>query len=258
MSDPQPAIRLTKVSKSFGNVHALVDIDLSIQPGEFFTLLGPSGSGKTTLLRIIAGLESASAGEVVIEDGTPAAARASKRFGWVPQSPALLPWRTVTNNVKLLTQVNRSAGHGDIDTGALLQRVGLAGFEEALPHQLSGGMQQRVALVRAFALGAPILLMDEPFAALDEITRFEMRHVLLDLWQNSGAAVVFVTHSLDEAAYLSDRVAVLSARPGRISAIHDVTAARPRTAEFEDTSEFFSIVTSLRESLRLAMGPAAR
>jgi NitT/TauT family transport system ATP-binding protein len=129
----------------------------------------------------------------------------------------------------------------------------LAGFENALPHELSGGMQQRVALVRAFALGAPILLMDEPFAALDEITRFEMRHVLLDLWQNSGTAVVFVTHSLDEAAYLSDRVAVLSARPGRITAIHEVDVARPRTAEFEDTPEFFTIVTSLRESLRRAM-----
>jgi NitT/TauT family transport system ATP-binding protein len=247
------------VSKSFGNVHALTEIDLAIQPGEFFTLLGPSGSGKTTLLRIIAGLEAASSGEVVIEEGTPAAARAAKRFGWVPQSPALLPWRTVTKNVTLLTEVNKRAGNGHpVDAEALVRQVGLAGFENSLPHQLSGGMQQRVALVRAFALGAPILLMDEPFAALDEITRFEMRHVLLDLWQNSGTAVVFVTHSLDEAAYLSDRVAVLSARPGRISAIHEVTAARPRTAEFEDTPEFFAIVTALRESLRRAMETPGR
>ena len=256
MSAETAAIRLTGVSKRFGRLLALGDISLTVRPGEFFTLLGASGSGKTTLLRIIAGLEKPTAGEVVVEGGSPADARRRKLLGWVPQSPALLPWRTVAGNVQLLTQVNRSANPATtVDTSALLARVGLAGFEDALPHELSGGMQQRVALVRAFALGAPILLMDEPFAALDEITRFEMRHLLLDLWQSSGAAVVFVTHSLAEAAYLSDRVAVLTARPGRVAAIHDIPSLRPREPELEDTPEFFSNVTALRDSLRIAMAP---
>ncbi len=254
MSADDAAIRLIGVSKRFDELDALGNISLTVHPGEFFTLLGPSGSGKTTLLRIIAGLEKPTTGEVVVEGGTPTQARRAKLMGWVPQSPALLPWRTVAANVRLLTQVNRSANRADpVDTTALLERVGLAGFEAALPHQLSGGMQQRVALVRAFALGAPILLMDEPFAALDEITRFEMRHLLVDLWQSSGAAVVFVTHSLAEAAYLSDRVAVLTSRPGRISAIHNVTSPRPRVPSLEDTPEFFATVMSLRDSLRLAM-----
>ncbi len=256
MSDADAAIRLIGVSKRFDSVDALGDISLTVHPGEFFTLLGPSGSGKTTLLRIIAGLELPTTGEVIVERGTAAQARRAKLLAWVPQSPGLLPWRTVAANVQLLTQVNRSANRPDpVDTAALLQRVGLAGFEKALPHQLSGGMQQRVALVRAFALGAPILLMDEPFAALDEITRFEMRHLLVDLWQSSGAAVVFVTHSLDEAAYLSDRVAVLTSRPGRISSVHDITSPRPRVPALEDTPEFFAAVTSLRDSLRVAMAP---
>lgn len=256
MSAETAAIRLTGVSKRFGQLLALCDISLTVRPGEFFTLLGASGSGKTTLLRIIAGLEKPTAGEVVVEGGSPADARRRKLLGWVPQSPALLPWRTVAANVQLLTQVNRSANPATtVDTSALIARVGLAGFEDALPHELSGGMQQRVALVRAFALGAPILLMDEPFASLDEITRFEMRHLLLDLWQSSGAAVVFVTHSLAEAAYLSDRVAVLTARPGRVAAIHDIASPRPRMPELEDTPEFFANVTALRDSLRIAMAP---
>ena len=253
MSD-DAAIRLIGVTKRFDQVDALGEISLTVRSGEFFTSLGPSGSGKTTLLRIIAGLEKPTTGEVIVEGGTPTQARRAKLLGWVPQSPALLPWRTVTANVQLLTQVNRAANRADpVDTAALLDRVGLAGFERALPHQLSGGMQQRVALVRAFALGAPILLMDEPFAALDDITRFEMRHLLVDLWQSSGAAVVFVTHSLAEAAYLSDRVAVLTSRPGRVSAMHEITSARPRVAALEDTPEFFATVTTLRDSLRLAM-----
>ncbi len=254
VSPDNSAIHIAGVSKRFGDLVALDDISLTVRGGEFITLLGPSGSGKTTLLRIIAGLEQPSAGDVVIEGASATAARAAKLIGWVPQSPALLPWRTVEANVNLLTQVNQSANRPDpVDTAALLDRVGLAGFKKALPHELSGGMQQRVALVRAFALGAPILLMDEPFAALDEITRFEMRHLLVDLWQSSGAAVVFVTHSLAEAAYLSDRVAVLTSRPGRVSAVHDITAPRPRVPALEDTPEFFGTVTSLRDSLRVAM-----
>ena len=251
------AVELRGVGKRFGALEALNSIDLVVEPGEFVSLLGPSGSGKTTLLRIIAGLDDATAGTVSISGTTPDVARSEKRFGWVPQSPGLLPWRNVEQNAALLTEVNRrGARPGRARIRELLQQVGLAGFEQALPHQLSGGMQQRVALVRAFALGAPILLMDEPFAALDEITRTEMRHALLDLWATSGAAVVFVTHSIAEAVYLSDRIAVLSARPGRITSIQDVSLPRPRSATIEDSPDFFANVTSLRAALRRSMDAA--
>jgi NitT/TauT family transport system ATP-binding protein len=179
----------------------------------------------------------------------------------VPQTPALLPWRTVEANARLLQDVNRRAGdgRGDIrrpDPVELLERVGLGEFRDAYPHELSGGMQQRVGLVRAFALGAPYLLMDEPFAALDEITRAEMRHLLEELRQAgtdaSGVAptVVFVTHSLDEAVFLSDRVVVLSPRPGRIVGDVQIALPRPRHADVEDAPEFFAHVTELRRHLR--------
>jgi NitT/TauT family transport system ATP-binding protein len=247
-----PVIELRGIRAGFGNTEVLDGIDLAVSEGEFITVLGPSGCGKTTLLRIIAGLQPATAGSVRIEGGSPLQARRAKRFGWVPQSPALFPWRTVEENVRLLTQVGKSAPQST-SNAMLLDQVGLTDFAKALPHQLSGGMKQRVSLARAFALGAPILLMDEPFAALDEITRTEMRHLLLDLWQSTGAAVVFVTHSLAEAAYLSDRVVVMSPRPGRVVATHQIDFARPRSADIEDSREFFAAETAMRESLRQAM-----
>lgn len=250
-----PVVQINHVGVTFQQTIALDGVDLVVDKGEFITVLGPSGCGKTTLLRIIAGLQAPSVGTVLVQGSSPDAARQDKQFGWVPQSPALLPWRTVEDNVRLLTQVGRR--HDAPTTPSvtnLLQRVGLEDFTKALPHQLSGGMTQRVSLARAFALGAPILLMDEPFAALDEITRAEMRHLLLDLWQSTGAAVVFVTHSLAEAAYLSDRVIVLSQRPGRIVATHEIDFPRPRSADLEDTPAFFAAVTALRESLTIAMG----
>ena len=180
-------------------------------------MLGASGSGKTTLLRLIAGLDEPSAGTVLIDGASPHEARVAKRIGFVPQSPALLPWRTVARNARLLLEVNRDAsGAPTRSTDELLGAVGLAEFAGAYPHELSGGMRQRVALVRAMALGAPLLLMDEPFAALDEITRADMRHLLAGLCEQMATTVVFVTHSVSEAVYLSDRVVVLSTRPGRI------------------------------------------
>ena len=185
------------------------------------SLLGPSGCGKSTLLRIIGGLVEADRGTVRVGGTTPNHARATKRFGLVP-TPALLPWRTVADNVRLLAEVNtRAASQPSLpadEVAGLLETVGLGGFTKAYPNELSGGMQQRVSLVRAFALGAPILLMDEPFAALDEITRADMRYLLLDLSQRAGGGttVVFVTHSVTEAVTLSDRVVVLAARPGRL------------------------------------------
>lgn len=250
------AISLHGLGKSFDTVEAVRDVSLDITPGEVLTLLGPSGSGKTTLLRLIAGLETASVGSVRIDGAPPAAARAAKRIGFVPQSPALLPWRTVEANARLLLDVNRSArlGADTPDPVELLHEVGLGDFRTALPHQLSGGMQQRVALVRAFAIGAPILLMDEPFAALDEITRAEMRHLLARLCDRFRSTVVFVTHSLAEAVFLSDRVAVLSSRPGQVVGIVPVDLPRPRAAELEDQPEFFALETRLRHLLRDGAG----
>jgi NitT/TauT family transport system ATP-binding protein len=256
-----PRLELTDASKSFGDVQALSPVTMSVDDGEIVTLLGPSGCGKTTLLRMVAGLEAPSGGTIRVEGGSPADARRHKRIGFVPQSPALLPWRSVEQNARLLLDINRGAGDRtgggrstrDARANAvrdMLDEVGLSDFLDAYPHELSGGMQQRVGLVRAFALGAPILLMDEPFAALDELTREEMRHLLVRLCEPLGTTVLFVTHSIAEAAFLSDRVAVMSARPGTITATVDVTFARPRGAELEDTDEFFHLTTLLRDELR--------
>ncbi len=255
-----PRIHLDGVDKTFRSrrqvTEALRGFDLDVQPGEFVTLLGPSGCGKTTVLRIINGLVDADRGEVSVDGEDPHRARKAKHFGLVPQTPALLPWRTVEDNVRLLTEVNRRAtGPTPLDSSRareLLGTVGLGGFARAYPHELSGGMQQRVSLVRAFALGAPILLMDEPFAALDEITRADMRYLLLELWERAGGGttVVFVTHSVTEAVALSDRVLVLAARPGRIVHRETIGLARPRKHVVEDSPLFHEHVTRLRHALR--------
>ena len=248
-------IRVEGASKRFGSVEALRPIDLEIAPGEVVTVLGPSGCGKTTLLRIVAGLERPTDGSVTIDDTSPAAARSAKRIGFVPQSPALLPWRTVAANVRLLQEVNRAGNpHQVPDVEALLADVGLADFRDAYPHELSGGMQQRVALARAFAIGAPYLLMDEPFAALDEITRTDMRHLLARLCEPLNTAVMFVTHSLAEAVYLSDRVVVLSARPGHVVGVERIDLPHPRTPEMEDDADFFAAETRLRRLLHQGVG----
>ncbi|HEX9258747.1 MAG TPA: ABC transporter ATP-binding protein [Acidimicrobiales bacterium] len=258
-----PLIRLAGVAKTFTarrgpEVQALAEVDLEVAPGEFVSLVGPSGCGKSTLVRLVGGLISADAGEVEIAGVAPREARAGKQFALVPQTPALLPWRTVRDNAMLLTQVNRGAEAHVVLTAAavdaLLAEVGLTDFVDAYPRELSGGMQQRVALVRAFALGAPVLLMDEPFAALDEITRDEMRFLLLRLWERTGTTVLFVTHSIAEAVILSDRVVVLTPRPGRIAAIERIDLARPRFSELEDTVEFLEHEARLRRALRDAMG----
>jgi NitT/TauT family transport system ATP-binding protein len=248
-------IRVEGASKRFGSVEALRPVDLEIAPGEVVTVLGPSGCGKTTLLRIVAGLERPTVGRVTIDGAAPAAARSAKRIGFVPQSPALLPWRRVEANVRLLQDVNRAGNSPDVpDVDALLADVGLTDFRSAYPHELSGGMQQRVALARAFAIGAPYLLMDEPFAALDEITRADMRHLLATLCEPLNTAVLFVTHSIAEAVYLSDRVVVLSARPGQVVGAERIDLPRPRTPELEDDPEFFAAETRLRRLLHQGVG----
>jgi NitT/TauT family transport system ATP-binding protein len=255
-ADQPPMVVLRGVSKEFttrrGPVRALDAIDLEVARGEFVSLIGPSGCGKTTLLRVVGGVLGAG-GFVEVDGGDPAAARAQKRFGLVPQAPALLPWRTVRANVRLLTEVNRRGGGGGLARGAtddLLREVGLGDFLDARPRELSGGMQQRVALVRAFALGAPILLMDEPFAALDELTRDEMRFLLLRLWEHTDTTVLFVTHSLAEAVVLSDRVVVMAPRPGHIVAVEEISLSRPRDAACEDDPAFHRHVASIRSALR--------
>ena len=245
------AIELAGVTQRFGTVEALGPVDLAIESGEIVTVLGPSGSGKTTLLRIVGGLVEPTAGSVSVDGSSPHVARSEKRIGFVPQSPALLPWRTVEANARLLLDVNRRRAHTpDGPTPSeLLAHVGLSDFAGAYPHELSGGMQQRVALVRAVALGAPLLLMDEPFAALDEITRADMRHLLARLCEPLATTVLFVTHSIAESVFISDRVAVLSARPGRIVGIETIDLARPRQPEIEDQPSFFTLETRLRALL---------
>lgn len=245
------AVELSGVSKSFGTLDAVAPVDLSIQAGEVVTLLGPSGCGKTTLLRLVAGLITPSTGTITIDGADPVAARRSKQIGFVPQAPALLPWRSVRANAELLLDVNKraSATAATASVDELLEAVGLTEFADARPHELSGGMQQRVGLVRAFALDSPLLLMDEPFAALDELTRAEMRHLLTRLREPNGATVLFVTHSVSEAVYLSDRVAVLSARPASFVDLRTIDLPRPRDAAMEDTEEFFATTVELRHSL---------
>jgi NitT/TauT family transport system ATP-binding protein len=243
-------LELIGVAKHFGAMAAVGPVDLTVDRGEIVTLLGPSGSGKTTLLRIAAGLEAATEGTVRIDGGSPDAARRAKRIGFVPQHPALLPWRTVLANARLLTDVNRAANPpAAADVVELLGHVGLGDVLDAYPHELSGGMQQRVALVRAFALGAPLLLMDEPFAALDELTRSDMRHLLGELCETTSAGVLFVTHSIAESVFLSDRVAVLSSRPGRVVGTAEIDLPRPRDASLEDDPSFFAHETALRRLL---------
>jgi NitT/TauT family transport system ATP-binding protein len=249
------AIELVGVTKRFGAVEALAPVDLAVEAGQIVTVLGPSGSGKTTLLRLVGGLDEPTAGQITVAGASPHAARSAKRIGFVPQSPALLPWRTVAANARLLLEVNRRTGPTlGPDPVELLADVGLAEFADAYPHELSGGMQQRVALVRAMALGASLLLMDEPFAALDEITRADMRHLLARLCESLATTVLFVTHSTAESVFISDRVAVLSARPGRVVGAASIDLPRPRHPELEDDPAFFAIETRLRAMLHTGAG----
>jgi NitT/TauT family transport system ATP-binding protein len=259
------AIVLDHVHKHFFHngrpVVALQDVSLTVAAGEFVSVIGPSGCGKSTLLRVIGGLLAPDGGSVRIDGATPDDARAAKCFGLVPQTPALLPWRSVADNVTLLRDVGRPPWRRRASAGALaddaardparlLEQVGLTSFATSLPKELSGGMQQRVSLVRAFALGAPILLMDEPFAALDEITRDAMRYQLLDVWSQTKTTVVFVTHSIPEAVILSDRVITMAARTGRVAASEQITLARPRSEDMEDSDEFTLHARRVRTSLR--------
>ena len=247
---PVSRIVVRDLTKAYAELPVIDPLTLDIESGSFVSIIGPSGCGKTTLLRIIAGLEPAGAGTVELDGTPPAEARSRKRVAMVPQAPGLLPWRTVRANARLLLDVNTGANPTDTDDpDALLREVGLGDFLDAYPHELSGGMQQRVALVRALALHAPLLVMDEPFAALDEITRAEMRLLLTRLVEGRGATVLFITHSIAEAVALSDRVLVSSSRPSRVVADIEVDLPRPRGADVEDEPRFIELCARVRHAL---------
>jgi len=244
------AVALRGVHKSFGTLETISGIDLDVEQGSFVSVIGPSGCGKSTLLRVVAGLEPATAGDVRVYGEPAIAARRHKQVAMVPQHPGLLPWRTVRANARLLVDINRKAnGPTTADPVELLERVGLGAFLEARPHQLSGGMQQRVALVRALALGAPLLAMDEPLAALDEITRSEMRVLINQLVEGRNVTTLFVTHSIAEAVALSDRVLVTSPRPARIVADLQIDLPRPRPDDVDDDPHFFELCSQVRHAL---------
>jgi NitT/TauT family transport system ATP-binding protein len=258
LADGPPAgIALSGVSHAFGPTRALDGVDLTVEPGTFVTLFGPSGCGKSTLLRMVAGLLRPDRGTVLIHGDQPERACAAKEVGFVPQAPALLPWRSVLDNVRLPRQVNRRAPASRLDPMDILQRVGLGDVAHLLPAALSGGMAQRVAIARALAVGPSVLLMDEPFAALDELTRESLRQVLLDLWEADRKTVLFVTHNPTEAVVLSDRVAVLSPRPGRVVRVIPVDLPRPRAPEIERTGPGVALENEVRAALRAASGRPA-
>ncbi len=229
---------------------ALQGVSLVVPAGRFGAIIGPSGCGKSTLLRLIADIMQPSAGQIRVGGATPRQARLSCAFGFVFQQPTLLPWRTVLANIELPVHVTgRPAG---IPAPELIRLVGLTGFERALPHELSGGMQQRVAIARALTLRPDILLLDEPFGALDEITREAINLELLRIWDETGTTALLVTHSINEAVFLADEVTVMSARPGRVVATVAVPLPRPRRPEMLRSDAFFGCVNQVRDALSAA------
>jgi len=251
----RPYIALEQVSLRFQSEHrqvqALSDVDLGVDEGEFVALLGPTGCGKSSLLRLISDLIPPTSGVIKIRGEPPSAARQAVQFGFVFQEPALLPWRTAIENIQLpLEVVNYPIEQRQARCQALLDSVRLLKFKDAYPHELSGGMKQRVAIVRALAWNAPILLMDEPFSALDELTRGQLQDDLLQIWSRERKTALFVTHSISEAVYLADRVVVMSPHPGRIKTILSPGLPRPRSEDMRETPEFLRWTRMARETLR--------
>jgi NitT/TauT family transport system ATP-binding protein len=232
------------------SVTALSGIDLEVNRGELLTLLGPSGCGKSTLLRAVADLVTPSMGEIRVLGSPAAAARRRRDIGFVFQDPALLPWRSALQNVELPLEVADGAKHkGKATPRELLELVGLKGWENAFPHELSGGMRQRVSIARALVSDPKILLMDEPFGALDEITRDRLNEELRRVWRDTGTTILFVTHSIYEAAYLGQRVLMLAANPGRVREIVPVRLPETRTLDIRETADFVALAAYLRRVL---------
>ncbi|WP_083505954.1 ABC transporter ATP-binding protein [Aquabacterium parvum] len=231
-------------------VRALHEVSLDIRQGEFVSLIGPSGCGKTTLLRVIADLEPITSGQVLVNGRTPHEARLARAYGYVFQAAALLPWRTVLSNVMLPLELQgRQPDEAREIARTQLARVGLEQFERKHPWQLSGGMQQRVSIARALGFEPKLLMMDEPFGALDEITRDDLNAQLQQLWRREQRTVVFVTHSISEAVYLSTRIVVMSPRPGRIVKVIDSPLPAERTLAMRDTPEFMALAHEVRDAL---------
>lgn len=233
-----------------GDVHALANIDLKVEPGEFVSLIGPSGCGKTTLLRVIADLEQPTGGSITVNGVSAHDARMKRAYGYVFQSAALYPWRTIAANVSLPLEIMGLAKHErEARVAENLKLVNLEGFEKKYPWQLSGGMQQRASIARALVVEPDLLLMDEPFGALDEIVRDYLNEQLLELWAKTSKTIIFVTHSIPEAVYLSSKIVVMSPRPGRIQDIIDSTLPADRTLDIRETPEFHAIAHRVRQGL---------
>jgi NitT/TauT family transport system ATP-binding protein len=234
-----------------GPVYALSKVNLTVHDGDFVSFIGPSGCGKTTLLRVIADLEQASEGSISVNGMKPDEARKQRAYGYVFQAPALYPWRSIERNVALPLEImGFSAAERARRTARNLDLVNLKGFEKKFPWQLSGGMQQRVSIARALAFDPKLLLMDEPFGALDEIVRDKLNQQLLELWVRTKKTVIFVTHSIPEAVFLSSRIVVMSPRPGRIIDIIETNFSKNRTLDFRETPEFLKVAHRVREGLR--------
>ena len=234
-----------------GPVQALKDVNLTINRGEFVSFIGPSGCGKTTLLRAIAALETPTSGTLTVNGMTADAARQARAYGYVFQAAGLYPWRTIAGNIRLPLEImGFSRVEQEERVGRVLELVELAGFGRKFPWQLSGGMQQRASIARALAFDADILLMDEPFGAMDEIVRDHLNGELLKLWNRTGKTIGFVTHSIPEAVFLSTRIVVMSPRPGRITDIIDSPLPRERGLEIRDSKAFIEIAQRVREGLR--------
>jgi NitT/TauT family transport system ATP-binding protein len=257
VSVAQPAVAVRGVTMRYraksGDVLALDDVSLDVAPGEFVSLIGPSGCGKSTLLRLVADILAPTAGTIHIDGASPREARKDRAYSFVFQNPVLFPWLTLRENVEFgLKIVGSGKRERAAEAEAMIRLVGLAGFEAAYPSQLSGGMRQRAAIARALTMRPRLLLMDEPFGALDEITRERMNFELLRILEQTGAAVLFVTHSIDEAVILSDRIVVMSPRPGRIEEVVPIDLPRPRSPATRYAPEFVATAHAVRRSLHRA------
>ena len=251
----KPVIEAKEVNLVFptsdGPVQALKDVNLTINKGDFVSFIGPSGCGKTTLLRAIAALEHPTGGTLTVNGMTPDAARQARAYGYVFQAAGLYPWRTIAGNIKLPLEImGFSKAEQDERVARVLELVELSGFGRKFPWQLSGGMQQRASIARALAFDADILLMDEPFGALDEIVRDRLNEEVLKLWAATGKTIAFVTHSIPEAVYLSTKIVVMSPRPGRITDVIDSPLPKERSLDIRDSRAFIEIAHRVRDGLR--------
>ncbi|MFQ6554021.1 ABC transporter ATP-binding protein [Aestuariibius insulae] len=234
-----------------GPVHALRDVNLTINSGDFVSFIGPSGCGKTTFLRVMAGLETPTAGDITVNGMSPDEARRARAYGYVFQAAGLYPWRTIARNIQLPLEImGLSKSERQERTDRVLSLVDLEGFGGKYPWQLSGGMQQRASIARALAFDAEILLMDEPFGALDEIVRDKLNEELLDLWARTDKTIAFVTHSIPEAVFLSTKIVVMSPRPGRITDVIESPLPKDRPLDIRDSREFIEIAHRVRDGLR--------